>query len=94
MGVCPLRNRSGAVTNRAYRQRTREPPVAGDRLIAIGQDPAILHYRDRDVRTPSIAGDRLIAIGQDPAILPYRNGARGKQKKARREEIKNPARTI
>ena len=25
------------------------PPVAGDRLIAIGQDRAILHYRERDV---------------------------------------------
>ena len=47
VGVCPLRNRSGAVTNRAYRNRTREPlPVAGDRLIAIGQDQAILHYRN------------------------------------------------
>ena len=46
VGVFPLRNRSGAVTNRAYRQRTREPPVDGDRLIAIGQDRAILPYRN------------------------------------------------
>ena len=47
VGVCPLRNRSGAVTNRAYRQRMRDPPpVDGDRLSTIGQDQAILPYRN------------------------------------------------
>ena len=51
-GVCPLRNRSGAVTNRAYRQRTREPPCrwrSPDRHRAGSGDPALRRW---DAQSP------------------------------------------
>ena len=47
------------------------PPVDGDRLIAIGQDQAILHYRE-------------MSGSGDPAL--QKRGRGHQQKKARREK--------
>ena len=88
VGGCPLRNRLGAVKNRAYRSSgTPAPeeagsgdpalqregclhPVDGDRLSAIRQDQAILHYRE-------------MSGSGDPAL---QKRGRGTTKKARREK--------